>query len=106
MVRQFVFLCFILASELGCSSKPEAKGAARHYPVSGRVMALDTKNQTVSLDAAAIPGYMEAMRMDYPVPSRKDFDALHVGDKIQATVNVYDSGDYELSSIQASPSGK
>ncbi len=63
-------------------------------------MALDTKNRTVSLDAAAIPGYMEAMRMDYPVPSSKDFDSLHVGDNIKATVNVYDSGDYDLSSIQ------
>ena len=100
MFRQFILLTLILAAELACSSRPESKGASRHYPVTGRVMALDTKNQTVSLDASAIPGYMEAMRMDYPVPSRKDFDALHVGDKIKATVNVYDSGDYDLSSIQ------
>src|SRR3954470_13372268 len=106
MVRQFIFICFILAIELGCHSKPESKGASRHYPVTGRVLALDAKNQTVSLDAAAVPGYMEAMRMDYPVPSRKDFDSLHVGDKIQATVNVYDSGDYDLSSIQKATSGK
>ncbi|HYZ71674.1 MAG TPA: copper-binding protein [Chthoniobacterales bacterium] len=106
MVRQFVLLIFILAISVGCGSKPEAKGAARHYPVTGRVMGLDAKNQTVSLDAAAIPGYMEAMRMDYPVPSRKDFDSLHVGDKVQATVNVYDSGDYDLSSVQKQTSDK
>jgi len=105
-MRQFVLLIFILAAGIGCSSKPESKGAAHHYAVTGRVMALDTRNQTVSLDAAAIPGYMEAMRMDYPVPSRKEFDSLHVGDKIQATVNVYDSGDYDLSSIQKAISGK
>ena len=100
MVRQFIFICLILATEFGCGSKPESKGASRHYSVTGRVLGLDAKNQTVSLDAAAIPGYMEAMRMDYPVPSRKDFDAMHVGDNIQATLNVYDSGDYDLSSVQ------
>lgn len=101
-MRQLILLTLILASSIACSSKPESKGAARHYHVTGRVMALDAKNQTISLDASAIPGYMEAMRMDYPVPSRKDFDSLHVGDKIQATVNVYDSGDYDLSSVQGS----
>jgi copper binding protein CusF len=106
MVRQFVLLVFIVAGTVGCGSKPESKGAARHYSVTGRVMSLDTKNQTVSLDAAAIPGYMEAMRMDYPVPSRKDFDSMHVGDKIQATLNVYDSGDYDLASVQKQTSGK
>lgn len=106
MRRQFIVLTLILAVDLACGSKPESKGASRHYPVSGRVIALDAKNQTVSLDAAAIPGYMEAMRMDYPVPSRKDFDALHVGDKIQATVNVYDSGDYDLSAVQKATAGK
>jgi Cu/Ag efflux protein CusF len=106
MLRSFILLLVVVALNIACGSKPESKGTAHHYPVTGRVMAVDAKNQTVSLDAAAIPGYMEAMRMDYPVPSRKDFDQLHVGDKIQATVNVYDSGDYELSSIQKTSSGK
>lgn len=106
MLRHFLLLTLILAASLGCGSKPESKGAARRYHVTGRVMALGAKNQTVSLDAAAIPGYMEAMRMDYPVPSRKDFDSLHVGDHIQATVNVYDSGDYDLSSVQRSNASK
>jgi protein SCO1 len=106
MLRHFFVLTLILALEIACASKPESKGAAHHYSVTGRVMALDPKNQTVSLDAAAIPGYMEAMRMDYPVPSRQDFGSLHVGDNIKATVNVYDSGDYDLSSIQKSNSGK
>src|SRR3954454_18272192 len=106
MLRQSLVLTLFLAVELACGSKPESKGSARHYTVTGRVMGLDAKNQTVSLDAAAIPGYMEAMRMDYPVPSRNDFASLHVGDKIQATVNVYDSGDYDLSSIQKATSGK
>lgn len=105
-MRYFLILTLILGASLACRSNPESKGAARHYHVTGRVMALDAKNQTISLDASAIPGYMEAMRMDYPVPSRKDFDSLHVGNQIQATVNVYDSGDYDLSSVQASGSNK
>lgn len=106
MLRQFALLLVLLATTLSCSSKPQAKGPAHHYPVSGRVMSLDNKNQTVSLDAGAIPGYMEAMKMDYPVASRKDFDLLHVGDTIEATVNVYDSGDFDISSVHPRSPGK
>lgn len=39
--------------------------------------------------------------MEYPVKSKEDFNRLHVGDKIKATINVSASGtDYNLSSIQ------
>lgn len=40
--------------------------------------------------------------MQYPVKSKTDFDMLHVGDQIKATVNVStsDAGSYYLSGIQ------
>jgi Cu/Ag efflux protein CusF len=98
LTRLVVFLCLALAA---CSRKPEASGPERHYPLSGRVIALDSKHQTATIDAAAIPNFMEAMTMEYPVKSKADFNALHVGDKITATVNVSASGDtYDLSGIQ------
>jgi len=106
MLRRIAGFLLLLASSLSCNRQQQSKGLARHYPVSGRVVSLNAKSQTVSLDASAIPGYMEAMTMDYPVPSRKDFDALHVGDKVKATVNVYESGDYELSSVESSSAQK
>lgn len=106
-MRQIVIALSIVIVSLGCGGhQPEAKGPAKHYSVTGRVVSLNSKNQTVSLDAEAIPGYMAAMTMDYPVPSRDDFNALHVGDKVKATINVSESGDYDLSSIQKPSTGK
>lgn len=97
----FLVLCFF-----ACSRKPESKGPARHYQLTGRVVSLNPKNQTASVDAAAIPGYMEAMKMDYPIASKAEFDSLSVGEPIKATVNVYESGDYDLSGIQKADAPK
>ena len=64
-------------------------------------MRLNTKDQTASIDAAAVPGFMEAMTMDYPVKSKSEFDALHPGEKIKATLNVSaDNDQYNLTGIQ------
>jgi len=44
--------------------------------------------------------------MEYPIKSKSEFNTLHVGDKIEATVNVRGMGDYDLSNIQKQPPGK
>ena len=89
-------LVFALTS---CASKRETNGPVRHYALSGTVVAVNAKYQTATIDAAAIPNFMEAMTMDYPVKSKTDFNALHAGDHIKAIVNVRDDG-YDLSDVQ------
>jgi Cu/Ag efflux protein CusF len=49
---------------------------------------------------------MEAMTMEYPVKSKADFDQLHAGDRIKATVNVSEEGSYNLSGIQVQQPAK
>ena len=105
-LRSLLGLTLLVLSSLACGHKPESKGSARHYQLTGRVVALNQKDQTASIDAAAIPGYMEAMKMDYPIASKAEFDSLAAGESIKATVNVYDSGDYDLSGIQKAGTGK
>ncbi len=51
------------------------------------------------IDGAAIPNFMDAMKMDYPVPSNSDLQALKAGESIAATVNVRDDGTYSLTNI-------
>lgn len=58
------------------------------------------------MDAAAIPNFMEAMTMEYPIRSRSEFDSLHVGDHITATVNVRDGGGYYLSDVKTQKAAK
>ncbi len=108
IVRPTLFSLFLsIALTLGCSPKrAELSGPVKHYTLTGQILSLDPKAQTANINAAAIPNYMDAMAMDYPIPSKADFTTLHVGDKIKATLNVSASGDdYNLSNIQKQSSG-
>jgi len=97
-------LCLVLLA--ACSHKAPNSGPERHYPLTGKVVALNPKEHTALIDAAAIPNFMEAMTMDYPIKSASEFSSLHVGDRIDATVNVHDDGLYDLSNIKVESSGK
>ena len=105
-LRSLLGLTLLILSSLACGHKPESKGPARHYQLTGRVVSLNKKDRTASIDAAEIPGYMEAMKMDYPIASQAEFDSLSAGETIKAIVNVYESGDYDLSSIQKTDTAK
>ncbi len=91
---------FAVILMFGCSRKTEPTGPAKHYHVSGTVVSVNPKDQSASIDAAAIPNYMEAMKMDYPVANSSDLEKLHPGDHIEATLDVYESGDYSISSLE------
>jgi Cu/Ag efflux protein CusF len=79
---------------------------AHRYTLSGTVVSLNAKDQTASIDAAAVPGFMDAMKMDYPVKSKSEFARLHAGEKIKATLNVNASNDeYNLTDIQEQGAG-
>ena len=97
MKAALVTVCLLFS--LACSSRTKA-APQKHYPVTGKIVSVDAKDQTASIDAAAIPGYMEAMTMDYPIESKSDFASLHPGDHITATLDVNDDGTYTLSHIK------
>jgi Cu/Ag efflux protein CusF len=96
---------FVLLLPGACRRATEAT-AAHHYPMTGKVMSLDAKEQTAKIDAAAIPNFMDAMTMDYPIKSKAEFGSLHVGDNIAATVNVSADGTYDVSGIHVQSAGK
>lgn len=96
----------VLATLSACSRPPKDAHPEHQYALSGKVVALDAKNQTATVNAAAIPNFMEAMTMDYPVKSKVDFNKLHVGDQIKATVNIASDGGYDLSGIQVQNAAK
>jgi len=72
----------------------------KHYQLTGRVVSINAKEQTAAIDAAAIPSFMEAMTMEYPIGSKAEFATLQPGEQITATVNVGDDGSYNLSQIK------
>ncbi len=100
MSKKIVLAASVLIIPLSCMQKTENKGSAKHYHLTGTIQSVNPKEQTASIDAAAIPNYMEAMTMSYPIADKSEMETLHAGDHIEATVNVFDSGDYNLSAIK------
>ncbi len=72
----------------GCGSKPAVE--PKRYPMQGVVKSLDANTKTAMIDAGKIGDWMDAMTMEYPVKPDAEFQKLHVGDKIEATVVVGD----------------
>ncbi len=61
----------------------EEPGAQAAFEGDGRVVAIDEKSSTVTLDHEAIPGLMPAMRMRFTVQSRAQLRGLKVGDSVR-----------------------
>jgi Cu/Ag efflux protein CusF len=104
-VRYYFLLLVVSIFFCGCGGNREPSSPVRHYQLTGRVVTLNPANHTATIDAAAIPNFMEAMTMEYPIKSRAEFQKLHTGDKITATVNVSDDG-YDLTNIHTAAAGK
>ena len=63
---------------------------SRVYTMQGEIKAVDPGAKTATIQAGKIGDWMEAMTMEYPVKPDSEFQKLHVGDKIEATVVVAD----------------
>ena len=90
MTRKTVVLLALAFGLAACGPKVESK----RYPMQGEVKALDANAKTATIAAGKIGDWMEAMTMEYPVKPDAEFQKLHVGDKIEATVVVGDPGYY------------
>jgi Cu/Ag efflux protein CusF len=84
MTRAITTVLFLALALAGCGQKEEAK----RYPMQGEIKAVDATAKTATIDAGKIGDWMEAMTMEYPVKPDAEFEKLHVGDKIEATVVV------------------
>ncbi len=102
MVRRTWGICFLLGVCAACSH--ETNSSDRHFHLTGQVKSLHAEDHTATISAGAIPNYMEAMSMDYPVKSQAEFKQLQVGERIEATLNVHSDATYDLSDIHRSQS--
>lgn len=98
-----VFLILLAVALLlpGCRNHPRGDAvaaindaSAKHYPVRGTVVSTDPASGEVTLDAAAIPNFMEAMTMPYKLATPNILSELHPGDSITATLLISDKGDF------------
>jgi len=61
---------------------------AQRYSASGLLVQLDPAHQAIDVSCQAIPGYMNAMEMRFPVRGRKALDGLQPGMTIDFTLTV------------------
>lgn len=87
MNRWIILVVAIMWALVGCGEK---QAAGKRYPMQGEVKALDPASKTATIAAGKVGDWMEAMTMEYPVKPDAEFQKLHVGDKIEATVVVED----------------
>jgi protein SCO1/2 len=87
-----VFLIVILAALFvtACqqTEPPGTKGELKRYPLKGKVISVDRANKKAKIDHEAIPDYMPAMEMDFPIHEDWVWDDLLPGSEIRAELVV------------------
>ncbi|WP_433964042.1 SCO family protein [Tunturiibacter gelidiferens] len=96
MSRKSLFLPIFLVLFSGChqdmsSTAPKPASAANTFTIRGRVVSTDATH--VTLDGEQVPGFMEAMIMDYKLADPSIVNELHAGDRITAKVLADKQGD-------------
>jgi Cu/Ag efflux protein CusF len=70
----------LLLSALPAAAEEDAQAP---FAGEGRVVAVDAKKATVTIDHEPIPGLMPAMRMRFPVAEGKQLRGIKTGDAVQ-----------------------
>jgi len=79
-----------------------AKDDSKRYSMQGEIRALDPAAKTATIAHGKIGDWMEPMTMEYSIKPDAEFQKLHVGDKIEATVVVNDVK-YYVTDIKVAP---
>ena len=97
----YLFLISVLlisACQKPKSQQPTASPDAKTFPLRGKVVSVDKLKKTVSIDHQAIPNYMEAMTMDFPIHNNDILNTLTKDSEIRADL-VVDKGEYWIENI-------
>jgi protein SCO1/2 len=81
-----IFLLAFTSLLAGCSARSQARN--QRYHLVGKIVSVDTAQGILLVDHQAIPGFMDAMTMPYPVPDTAALAPLGAGDEITADVVV------------------
>ena len=98
--RIALFMAALLLAGCNLHRAPEPEG--KRYPMQGTIKSLDPAKKSASIDAGQIGDWMSPMVMDYTIKPDAEFEKLHVGDRIEATVVVIDP-DYYVTAVKVLP---
>ena len=84
------------------AEKPLSVDGEKLYDVRGKVLSRDEQANTLQMDHEAIPGFMEAMVMDYAVRGAKVAELPANGTRVQAKLHVTGTS-YWLTDVKPAP---
>ena len=80
-----------------------ARDQTRRFAMEGVVTYLDLATERAYIAHGKIGDWMEAMTMPYAVRPHAEFQKLHVGDRLQATVVVANDSNYYITKVRILP---
>lgn len=85
-----VSIALILSACGGSKADTSANGSstAKRYPFSGKIVSVDRASKKATIEHNAIPGYMDAMTMAFPIHADWAWDDLKPGAEIRAELVV------------------
>jgi len=87
-----VALALLACSDTETKKKPLSEPGEKVYTLTGRILARDGGDNMLRLDHEAIPGFMEAMTMDYSVRGASVSALPPDGARVVATLHVTTNG--------------
>lgn len=94
----FLFSILLFTSCQKAEQKQTASADAKHYPFKGKVISVDKANKKATIEHEAIPGFMEAMTMPFPIHADWVWNDLTPGAEVRADL-VVDKDGYWLENI-------
>ena len=105
-VAAFLLLAFALLACRGETSnpvdKPVSEPGEKLYDIRGKILSRDTVINSLRVDHDAIPGFMEAMTMDYTVRGTPVADLPPDQSRFEAKLHVAEGG-YWLTDVKRIP---
>jgi protein SCO1/2 len=95
-------LLLVACSRRETSTKPLSEKGEKLYSLKGKILGRDASDNSLRLDHEAIPGFMEAMTMDYPVRGAKVQELPADKSTIVARLHVHDDK-YWLTDVKRVP---
>ena len=95
----------LLLAAFACAKKDEkplSQPGEKLYTLKGKILGRDAKDNTINVDHEEIPGFMDAMTMDYSVRGAKVAELPPDGSKVQAKLHVTDDG-FWLTDVSKAP---
>jgi protein SCO1/2 len=100
LIASVLLLAF--CGESDGSKKPLSEPGEKLYALKGTILSRDAGDNTLRVDHEAIPGYMEAMTMDYSVRGAMVGALPPDGSRIEARLHVTDRR-YWLTDVKRTP---